>query len=69
MYADNHEGSHPELNPKDRFLSRLPQNLFVKKNPDLKRHYPELWGRDLGNHWDPTIHQKPFVVAMKAPDQ
>ena len=52
-----------------KFTANLPQTLYVKKKPDLKRHYPEMWGRDLDNHWDPQVHTKPFTVAMKAPDQ
>jgi hypothetical protein len=52
-----------------KFLSRIPWSTYQKKRPDLKRHYPEMWGRDLDNHWDPEVHPKPFVVAMKAPDQ
>ena len=29
---------------------------YKKVKPDLKRHYPELWGRFLDNHYDPQIH-------------
>jgi hypothetical protein len=38
------------------------------QRPNLKRHYPEEWGRFLDNHYDPQTHHKPFVIAMKAPD-
>ena len=36
-----------------KFLARIPQTVYQTKNPDLKRHYPEMWGRDLDNHYDP----------------
>jgi hypothetical protein len=52
-----------------KFTAGLPWTIYAKKKPDLKRHYPEMWGRDLDNHWDPEVHKKPFTVAMKAPDQ
>lgn len=41
---------------------------YLKKRPNLRRHYPEEWGRFLDNHYDPDIHKKPFTIAMKAPD-
>ena len=43
----------PEDPGYDRYLARLNWKLYVKHNPDLKRHYPENWGRDLDNHYDP----------------
>lgn len=36
--------------------------------PDLKRHYPENWGRFLDNHYDPFKHNRPFTVHMKTPE-
>ena len=41
---------------------------YKKQRPNLKRHYPEEWGRFLDNHYDPQTHQRPFTIAMKAPD-
>lgn len=41
---------------------------YKKKKADLKRHYPENWGRFLDNHYDPQTHQKPFVICTKTPE-
>lgn len=49
--------------------SILVKTDYNKYRPDLKRHYPEEWGRFLQNHYDPEVHKKPFTVAMKAPDR
>ena len=54
--------------PHPNGLSSQPKKMYKKVWPDLKRHYPEMWGRFLDNHYDPQIHQKPFVIAMKTPD-
>lgn len=50
-------------------LSIVSKTNYKKIKPDLKRHYPEMWGRFLDNHYDPQHHQRPFVVAMKTPEQ
>lgn len=49
--------------------SILQKTNYGKVKPDLKRHYPEMWGRFLDNHYDPQMHRKPFVISMKAPDK
>jgi len=48
--------------------SILQKTSYQKVKPNLRRHYPEEWGRFLDNHYDPDIHRKPFTIAMKAPD-
>ena len=48
--------------------SILHKTNYRKIKPNLKRYYPEEWGRFLDNHYDPDIHKKPFTIAMKAPD-
>jgi hypothetical protein len=50
-------------------VSILHKTNYNKKNPDLRRHYVDEWGRFLDNHYDPDIHKKPFTIAMKAPDR
>lgn len=54
-------------NPEHRSI--IDKTSYNKIRPDLKRHYPENWGRFLDNHYDPQHHHKPFTVAMKAPDK
>ena len=48
--------------------SIIAKTNYNKNKPNLRRHYPEEWGRFLDNHYDPDAHKKPFVIAMKAPD-
>lgn len=45
--ADNGEGMHTSI---------LNKTNYNKVKPDLKRHYPEMWGRFLDNHYDPQKH-------------
>ena len=75
MYGDNSQDNYQRQDglprttiPHPNGLSSQPQGMYNKIKPDLKRHYPEMWGRFLDNHYDPQIHGKPFVVAMKTPD-
>ena len=66
---DNYKRSQAMLSiPHPNGLSSQPSGMYTKVKPDLERHYPEMWGRFLDNHYDPQIHGKPFVVAMKTPD-
>lgn len=53
----------------DQQTSIINKTDYNRKKPDLKRHYNQEWGRFLDNHYDPNIHQKPFTIAMKAPDK
>ena len=34
--------------------------------PDLRKHYPGLWGRDLDNHYDPQVHHRSFLPSPKS---
>lgn len=36
--------------------SIIAKTNYNKQRPDLRRHYPEEWGRFLDNHYDPAIH-------------
>jgi len=56
------------FNGEQQHKSIIFKTDYRKKNPDLKRHYPDNWGRFLYNHYDADIHKKPFTIAMKAPD-
>jgi hypothetical protein len=58
-YAAGHDAQHRSI---------LAKTDYGKRKPDLRRHYPEEWGRFLYNHYDPDVHKKPFTIAMKAPD-
>ena len=61
MYGDHsqeHIAKPPIMNriPHPNGLSSQPVTQYRKVKPDLKRHYPEMWGRFLDNHYDPQIH-------------
>ena len=47
-----------QLNPSASLdhMSIINKTNYNKIKPDLKRHYPELWGRFLDNHYDPQAH-------------
>ena len=66
-YERQNDIHRPQI-PHPYGLSSQPKGMYNKVKPDLKRHYPEMWGRFLDNHYDPQIHGQPFVVAMKTPD-
>lgn len=48
--------------------ARIWQRPLKKKDIVLKKNDKTNWGRFLDNHYNPNIHQKPFGVSKKVPD-
>ena len=55
-----------ELSPYGSIISKT---SYRRVKPELKKFCPGEWGRFLDNHYHPEIHNRPFGVSTKYPDE